>query len=179
MNSWYSIYLETQQTQYLKQFKPIKSGWNSWSGYSWRYREAAVNSVFRPDINRLRVTELQLTSTKRMDLVRLSILQRWLYKLLHARWLRTSKYVYEDVSVSLPLRGDTGKNVSTRPRKQSLCGVPLPGHKSRAVLHKNPVGGEDGRRGERAPSPSFEPFRREAVGPACFIANASVTSKVT
>lgn len=68
-----------------------------------------------------------------------------------------------------------------RMRTQSIGSVPLLLHKKQSVVAQEACGvtkAEGMRRG--APSPSFvlcELFRGKAASPACFIANASLTSK--
>lgn len=87
----------------------------------------------------------------------------------------------EHRSLSLPQRRSERKE-STRPRTQSIGPVLLLLHKSQVLLHKRAVGDKDGGRAERGAIPlicALGAFQGKAVGPACFIANASVTSKGT
>lgn len=72
------------------------------------------------------------------------------------------------------------KNESTRPRPQSVGSVLLLQHKSQVLLHNKSEGGKNRGRGEKGAIPlicTLRAFQGKAVGPACFIANASVTSK--
>lgn len=85
-------------------------------------------------------------------------------------------------SHSLPQREDE-KNESTRPRTQSIGPVLLLLlllHKSQVLLHKKTGGDKDRGHVEKGAIPLIcvlGAFQGKAAGPACFIANASVTSK--
>lgn len=83
--------------------------------------------------------------------------------------------------LALPQREDK-KNESTRPTAQSIGPVLLLLHKNQVMLHKKAGGEKDRGHGEKGAIPlicALGAFQRKAVGPACFIANASVTSKGT
>lgn len=83
--------------------------------------------------------------------------------------------------LSLPQREDE-KNESTRPSTQSIGPVLLLLHKSQVLLHKKAKDGKDWGHEEKGAIPlicALRAFQGKAVGPACFIANASVTSKGT
>ena len=93
------------------------------------------------------------------------------------RHLPSSEEKTDPLSLSLP-----EKNESTRPRPQSTGPVLLLLHKSQVWLRKKTEGDKDRGHAEKGAIPlicALGAFRGKAAGPACFIANASVTSKGT
>lgn len=79
-------------------------------------------------------------------------------------------------SHSLPQREDE-KNESTRPRTQSIGPVLLLLHKSQELLHKKTGGDKDRGHVEKGAIPLIYVLGAFQGKAACFIANASVTSK--
>lgn len=95
--------------------------------------------------------------------------------------LRRLPSLQEEKSTSRwPPQREGDKNGSTRPRTQSVGPVPLLLHKGRVLLHKKAGGDKDRGHVEKGAIPlicALGAFQGKDVGPACFIANASVTSK--